>query len=141
MAVFGLYCLMMLWLLFFRRIGRENADMLMNARPFDTIKRYLWVLSNSTDLNQRRFAAANLAGNVGLFVPLGIFLPIIFAKMRKFALFMLSALTIIFAVELCQYISLLGVCDVDDLLLNTAGAVFGWLIWKMTLIFTNKNAE
>ena len=37
---------------------------------------------------------------------------------------------IIVIIELIQLFTLLGSCDIDDLLLNTIGAVIGWLLWR-----------
>lgn len=129
-VLFGLYCLMLLWLLLLRRIGTGAGNVQLNIRPLDTLRRYIWVLCHSTVPIQRRYAVANLVGNIGLFLPMGIFLPILFEKMRKIFPFLLWSVGIIILVELCQLLTGLGACDVDDLLLNTAGTILGWLAWR-----------
>lgn len=128
--LFGLYCLMMLWLLFLRRIPADTGKAIVNMEPLDTIKRYLWVLRYSTHSVQRRYAVANLLGNIGLFLPLGLFLPALFDKMKRPVPFFLCTAVVISAVELCQLLTALGVCDVDDFILNMLGAMLGWLGWK-----------
>ncbi len=128
--LFGLYCLMMLWLLFLRRIPTGMQNAVVNLEPLETIKRYLWVLRHSNNPPQRRYAVANLLGNVGLFLPLGLLLPGIFGKMKKFGPFFLCTAATVSAVELCQLLTALGVCDVDDFILNMLGAMLGWLGWK-----------
>ena len=75
--LFAAYCLMMLWLLFLHRIGTGPGAWQFNLEPLDTVRRYLWVLGHSVDAAQRSNAIANLFGNVALFVPLGIFLPLL----------------------------------------------------------------
>lgn len=129
--LFVLYSLMMLWLLLLRRIGSGAGEVAVNLQPLDTLRRYLWVLRHSSSPYQRRWAVANLAGNLCLFVPLGVFLPRLFRKMEAFRLFFPCVLLLVAAVELLQMLTGLGACDVDDLLLNTIGAVMGWLGWKI----------
>jgi glycopeptide antibiotics resistance protein len=65
----------------------------------------------------------NLLGNLLLFAPMGLFLPCIFKKMDKFWKYLLSILFLSIAVESLQLITGSGKCDVDDLILNLAGAV------------------
>lgn len=127
-ALFGVYGLVMLWLLFGQRWG-QNAGAL-NWQIFDTIRRYFWVLRNSTDPELRRHAWVNLAGNVVMFVPLGFFGPWLFPRLRKFGIHILAMLAVIVAVELLQWLTGLGTCDVDDLLLNLPGTCLGFLLWK-----------
>lgn len=129
--LFGLYVLMMLWLLLFRRIGVDHRQPGLNLEPLDTVKRYLWVLQHSTIAAQRQWASTNLLGNVGLFLPFGIFLPLLFRTMKHFLCFLLCATLSVLTVELLQLLTGLGACDVDDLILNLAGAIAGWLIWKI----------
>lgn len=132
---FGLYCLLMLWLLFGQRIGEGmDGSYLQQLRnnlallPFDTMRRFWWVVRNSADTQQIRHAFINLAGNVVMFVPLGFFLPAIWSRLRGFWRFGLCVLSVIAAIELLQLFTLLGKCDVDDLLLNFAGAVLGYCL-------------
>lgn len=68
--------------------------------------------------------------NMLLFVPLGFI-----TESRKGVVlgFLLSA-----AIEITQYIGVLGYCEVDDVLNNTIGAVVGYLVWRLTRRLTNK---
>lgn len=123
------YCGMMLWLLLLHRIGAGPGVGQFNLQPLETVQRYLWVLRYSTDPVQWGNAAANLFGNVGLFVPLGAFLPLLLSTLRKFWRFALLAVAIILALELTQAATGLGTFDVDDLILNLVGTLLGWLLW------------
>ena len=127
--LFAGYCMMMLWLLLFGRLDDEAQPWRYNLQPWDTVNRYLWVLRNSTDPIQRRYAAANLVGNVGLFIPLGVFLPLLFTRTRKLLSFVLLTVASILALELIQAATGLGTFDVDDLILNLTGIGFGFLFW------------
>lgn len=130
LLLFGLYCIGMLWLLFFQRIGGDVSPRRYNLHPLDTVSRYLWVLKYSLDPTQQFHAIANLAGNVILFLPLGIFLPMLFVRLRAFWRFALAALLAILAVEALQLFTGLGTLDVDDLILNLMGIALGYLLWQ-----------
>lgn len=131
---FTLYCAVMLWLLFGQRIGfvlwedyRQQLLDNLNLQPFDTIGRYFWVLQNSEQRSALTHAFVNLAGNVAMFIPLGYFLPRLWHGQKRFWVFFVTVLGLILAVELVQLVTLLGKCDVDDVLLNLTGAVLGFL--------------
>lgn len=137
---FFLYAAVMLWLLFGQRFGdvdisgyQQQLQSNMNLQPLATVRLYIRLLSGGYSETLMRHAFINLVGNVVLFVPLGIFLPGIWQKMRKFFVFLLTVAVSIVAVELLQLVTLLGSCDVDDLLLNVAGALLGFGIWKLFL--------
>ena len=128
--LFGLYCLMMLWLLLLHRLGEPLEAGRYNIRPMETVQRYLWVLRHSANTAQRSYAVANLLGNVGLFVPLGIFLPLLFSKHRRFWCTFFISVFLILLVELVQFFTGLGALDVDDFILNLGGTILGWLLWR-----------
>jgi glycopeptide antibiotics resistance protein len=71
-----------------------------------------------------------LVGNLVGFAPLGYFLPVLFARQRKFPMFLLTTLLAIAVLELVQAMTLRGSCDMDDLILNTAGACAGFWIMR-----------
>ena len=136
--LFILYCLLMLWLLFGQRIGQtgsgnywQRLEKHLVLTPFETMWRFWWVLRYSTDPMQIRHAIVNLGGNVIMFVPLGFFAPCLWQKLRKFGWHFLAMAMTIIAIELLQLFTLLGSCDVDDLLLNLVGTTIGFLIWKI----------
>ncbi len=135
---FFLYAACMLWLLFGQRFGdvdisgyQQQLMTNMNLQPFATVRLYIRLLSGGYSETLVRHAFINLAGNVVLFVPLGVFLPGIWPRMRKFFVFVLTVVAGIIGVEILQLLTLLGSCDVDDLLLNVAGAALGFGIWKL----------
>ena len=133
-AVFVVYALWMLWLLFGQRWGTEvytqQLAESMNLKPFATIKRYIALLGSSKP-TLFRHAVINLVGNVVMFVPLGFFLPGIFPGMRRFFRAFFLSLGLILTVELVQYFTMLGTCDIDDLILNMVGICIGYLFGKI----------
>ncbi len=77
-----LYALLMLWLLFGQRIGHTGYGTYLwqlksnlNLIPFRTLLEYTEVLNAGRNRFLLRHAFVNLAGNVVMFLPLGIFLP------------------------------------------------------------------
>ena len=114
------------WLTYKAAVGQN-----MNLTPLATIKLYLRILRNSSDVALLQHAVVNLVGNVFMFVPLGVFLPGIFIKKPNFFKFLLWVTLMIVLVEVIQLITLLGSLDIDDLILNLFGASIGYLIWKV----------
>lgn len=90
-----------------------------NYIPFATIRRYLRLGLTSA------VSAVNLVGNVAVFVPLGLLPPLLWPRMgRGWAV--LLGFGCSFFIELVQ--PLVGrQRDIDDLILNTLGALLGWL--------------
>ena len=135
--VFGLYCLAMLYLLFFQRVPflSEETYLLtlrrnLNYIPGDTILRFYRLMLYYP--GYRRAAIVNLFGNIILFIPLGFGLPWVHARLRRWWRTFLTAAAVIACVELVQLVTLLGHCDVDDLILNMVGVLIGYLLWAIT---------
>lgn len=133
--LFCIYSGFMLYLLFNRAGGIEGMDywkqirMNLNLEPFHTIRLFLRVLGRKDYLSA---AVINLAGNVIMFIPLGFLLPRVFPALGQFWQTILVTALIITVVELTQLFTLLGSCDIDDLILNLIGAAIGYGISKLT---------
>ena len=124
------YIVMLYYLLFAAEsLGRGSAsDASINLLPFHEIRRYL---HNVNTLGVVA-VAANLLGNVILFVPLGYFLPSFFAKERLRPHFTIPlCMCISIAVEISQFMTHTGSLDVDDVFLNTVGGIIGYLIYAL----------
>ena len=128
---FGIYCALMLWLMLDRSGAIEGVPyweqirMSLNLVPFRTIMKYVRLLSSSRD-HLVRLAVINLFGNIIMFIPLGFFLPRVFPKLRKLWKTLLTTALCISIIELVQLFSLVGSCDIDDLILNLIGAAIGY---------------
>lgn len=70
----------------------------------------------------------NLIGNLVLFLPWGIMLPLLGKRFKSAKPFFLLTACVIIAVELLQLVFKVGICDVEDFILNMLGAAAGWLI-------------
>ncbi len=65
-----------------------------------------------------------------LFIPLGIFLPILFSKTINIKRIILICLSISFIKELLQLLLNVGMFDIDDIILNVVGALLSYIIFK-----------
>ena len=78
--------------------------------------------------------------NVALFVPLGIFLPVLcgyYAKGSRTMVFSLAMSALIEGLQIFTY----RATDVNDLITNTLGAWIGYLLWKLMLRNRNGYAQ
>lgn len=101
----------------------------VNLVPFQTV-RFFWEGWRDGSLSFRAMLL-NLAGNLAAFLPFALFLPLLFPRLRRFSRFLLCTACISLAIELLQFAMLTGACDIDDLLLNTAGAALGFAVFRI----------
>ncbi|MEU2778795.1 VanZ family protein [Streptomyces sp. NPDC007162] len=93
-----------------------------NLHPGATIKLYL-------DQPAFRDAVKQIGGNVLLGVPFGILVPVLAPGARGVLRVLLLTAIVMLLVELAQGALVTGrAFDVDDVILNTAGALIGWLL-------------
>ena len=90
-----------------------------NFTLFKTVKMYI-------DYSYKLNSFENLVGNVVVFVPFGFLLPYVQEKSGHFMVLMLNAFLFVLGIEIFQLFSAFGAFDVDDILLNCAGAAIGW---------------
>lgn len=128
-------------LFFDAAFGRSQADVqpplhfyegAVNLTPFKTIRNYLH--SYERGILGGGIVAINLLGNVAAFAPMGFFLPALCRPLRNFFLFTLGLTALISAVEFTQIYTGTGSCDIDDLILNLAGALLVWLIVQLPFV-------
>ena len=73
---------------------------------------------------------ANLIGNCVLFLPLGIFLPLLWKRCRRGLHTMGIVLFLGAALEAAQMFLLVGIFDTTDILMYLLGTGIGFSIWK-----------
>ena len=132
-AAFGLYILIMLWLLFGQRMGTQMAAGTVNLIPLRTIEGYMRELASPF----YRRAVINIFGNILTFVPLGFFLPAIFPKLASCIRCLAMGIVTVIAIECLQLITRLGCMDIDDLLLNILGILLGFGMHRLFLRIEN----
>ena len=92
-----------------------------NFTPFKTIRMYI-------DYAYMLNSFENLVGNILVFVPFGFLLPYVWKKAGSFWVMLLNAVIFVLGIEVFQLFSAFGAFDVDDIILNCLGAVWGYLI-------------
>ncbi len=126
------YILLMAKILLFKYVSPLelfNAERMVtrnfNLIPFQTISQYsfgahfnIWI------------TLMNVAGNVIVFVPLGIYMQM-FLRNKRFLRSVAFVCVISLCVEAVQYIFGIGAADIDDIILNTIGGLLGVLFYKI----------
>ena len=56
-------------------------------------------------------------------MPFAFFLPLLFKKQNNFKTFLLTMICIVTGIELLQFITMSGSCDIDDVILNVSGSL------------------
>lgn len=121
-----LYTAALLILLFFR--PNKQSYNSMNLIPFSTVAFYLsgkvnWLIS-----------FYNLAANIGLFIPYGIYLRL--KSYSHLKAFFISLLTIA-GIEILQFVTHRGSLDIDDLILNLLGVYLGFILFPFVKQIVN----
>jgi len=97
-----------------------------NFIPLKTIKMYI----RYYDMPGIR-SFSNLFGNILIFVPVGILLPLVHRASQKIGVSLLNALLLIIGIEVFQLFSNFGAFDVDDIILNGLGVLIGSCVYRL----------
>ena len=87
------------------------------------------------------FTMSNIVGmilNIVMLVPMGFFLPIYFERYKKWYRTLAVGITTSLLIEIIQLYTFRA-SDIDDLLMNTLGTLFGFIIAKMCLRHKKSN--
>lgn len=102
----------------------------VNLEPFHTIRSFFIHYRRTGSLS----SLFNLLGNVAILLPLGVLLPLMFRGMRHFWTFLPLAALVSVGIEYVQWRTATGVADVDDSILNFAGAAAGYFLTRLCQI-------
>ena len=134
--MFKFYILMVIIVTFFPLvIGGYIGKPSMNIVPvFNTIKD-IYEVPIEMESYMVRFWIKNILGNILLLLPLGIFIPMFFKRLRSFKSTVITCALVSLSIEVVQYISMyfgnFRSCDIDDIILNTLGGMIGFIIYKV----------
>ena len=96
----------------------------MTAELDEMRERVNWIpFSKSIDI-------AGYILNIVMFVPFGFFVPLIWSKMEKIIDITIAGLGFSVLIEISQLFSYRG-ADIDDVIVNTFGAVLGFFLYKV----------
>lgn len=106
----------------------------VNLVPFKEI----WSPNVSASFNRQ-----SILGNIALFVPLGIYLPMLFNKKKASITKNIVFIALVsLSFELFQYVFSTGVTDINDLILNTFGGFLGILLYNaLTFMLKEEKAK
>ena len=86
---------------------------------------------NIIDYEIRREAVINIIGNICLFIPTGILLPVLYRRLDSFRKVLSAGAGLSLVIEIIQLLLPNSVTDIDDLILNTAGVAIGYGIYML----------
>ena len=69
-----------------------------------------------------------------LFIPLGIFLPVLFPEKMTLKRFILICFILSFTKELFQFLFNVGMFNIDDIILNVVGGILSYILLKKLMI-------
>jgi glycopeptide antibiotics resistance protein len=110
-------------------VPSPSSDALIhtNLKPGDSIRTYL-------DQPNLRDTVKQIGGNILLGVPFGILLPMLFPKARGLLRVVVLTALVMLLVEAAQGAIVEGrAFDIDDVILNTTGALIGYLLLGLRL--------
>ena len=139
-VLFIIYCLLLITVLFlnneYRMHGFQNINTFskehletINIIPFKTMIGYISGMINN-DINTS-IVIINLTTNILLFAPIGFLIPVLYKnKIKNIKQFLIVMIILTLLVEVLQFITYRGATDIDDVILNTIGAVIIYLLMK-----------
>jgi glycopeptide antibiotics resistance protein len=92
-----------------------------NTVPLKTIKSQLKNIRSG-------YARWNIMANTICFMPFGFLLPLITKRKCGFFRTFFSGVLLSLFIEVCQYVFSIGLFDVDDIILNVVGVIFGYVL-------------
>lgn len=99
----------------------------VNLEPFYSIRRFFYHYRRTGSLA----SLSNLLGNIVILIPLGVLLPVMFRPLRRFWLTLPLLAAFAVGVECLQWVTAAGIADVDDSILNFAGAAAGYVLTRL----------
>ncbi|KAA0549505.1 VanZ family protein [Bacillus sp. BGMRC 2118] len=132
-TAFLMYVCFLFYLVFFSSY-RHNVQGIFayNVVPFESISAYVhhydgFRITRLTD---------NFFGNIAAFIPFGILIPCMIKSVKLLQVTLYSILFSLF-IEVTQIFLRVGAFDVDDILLNTVGGIFGYVLLRSLVSIYN----
>ncbi|MCQ6562922.1 VanZ family protein [Paenibacillus mendelii] len=118
--------LLLYWMFIgFGRSDTAGSGYRYNYIPFQTIQLYF----NHADHFRFKMWVINIVGNVAVFVPFGLAIP--YLLQYGFFRFMFRFIAVLFVLETMQMLLKRGSFDIDDIILNSAGALIGFMLYRI----------
>ena len=131
------YTIVVVWLLFYQ-VGSTERELYFKSRnihliPFESTYHSLKLAITNNfgpphKAHYRYITARNIVGNILLFFPWGFLAPLLFYYFQSITKILLSTFMLSVCAELLQFILVIGVADVDDVIFNSIGALMGFYV-------------
>lgn len=135
-GVFICYVILLIKVLLLSRVsllellsGQNTSYRPVNMIPFRSVMEYFTASSETV----KTFSFGNVIGNILIFIPLGLYLPLI-KKDKRAATSLLFVFIVSLSVEVVQGLLGIGTADIDDVILNSLGGWIGILGYKFLLL-------
>ena len=122
----------------FFTVNGQVQPLLINMSSIQPLRVNLIPLVNILDYDIKREAAINIIGNISMFIPTGIIMPILYKRLDCFWKVLLAGAGLSVVIEMIQLLFPGSVTDIDDLILNTVGVAIGYGIYKLVCRFIRK---
>ena len=118
--------------IFFPRlfVNGHVAPMYINLTDTSAFKINLVPFINLFEYDSEHDALMNILGNIAIFIPTGILLPLLDKKLDRLWKVALVGFSIPLVIEFLQLFVVGRVSDIDDLILNTLGIAIGYVIYR-----------
>jgi glycopeptide antibiotics resistance protein len=129
---FYVYVFMVLTLtgyfIFFRELSSHGwwQDMTDRVHAKNHVNLVPWQVFKIYKLTDKQ-----VVGNFVMLLPLGIYLPLMYNRIKGFFPVVLISMLVSIAIELMQLATSYRSTDVDDVILNTSGAVVGYILYAI----------
>ncbi|QIL46804.1 VanZ family protein [Vagococcus coleopterorum] len=121
------YIVTIVWIILFKMVGSlDGFREMFYSQPHHVN----WIPFKESVIVNHHLQTREIIDNLLIFLPFGGLLALGFKKMN---IFKVTGIVMVFtvAVELLQYTFGLGRADITDVLMNTLGAVLGYLIYRL----------
>lgn len=115
----------------FPLLNGKVQPLLFDAGRVYPFKLNLVPFVNITDYAIKSDIYINIIGNTVMFIPSGILLPVLYRELDRAWKVIGAGALMSLCIELIQLLFYVRTTDVDDLILNTAGCIAGYLIYVL----------
>jgi glycopeptide antibiotics resistance protein len=140
LVILLVYLIILSYFLFFAGgFGRtgESTAFSVNLLPFTEIIRCF----KYYDSLPKGFFLSNFVGNIIAFIPFGFLFASLLSYKKRFTCLLTVLVSALLSamVEIIQFVTRTGSCDIDDVILNTLGGTIGYIIFYV--LFVRKEKE
>ena len=115
----------------FFRVEGKVQPLILNLQTLKPFRINLEPLVHIFAYDSKKEALINTLGNILMFVPTGIILPILYKRLNSFWKVVAIGAAMSLAIELIQLLFPNSTTDIDDLILNTLGVILGYEIYRL----------